>query len=327
MKSKILLIIAIIGLNTSATLSTDALPAAAQTDLARKLSGRILLRVESLGQAWYVNPSDQKKYFLGRPADALALMRQLALGVGNINFNKIPVGLLDYSGADHDSDGLPDDLEQALGTDPAKADSDNDGYDDKTEIANSYNPLGQGRIALDENLIKQLQGKILLQVESSGAAWYLNPADHKKYYLGRPEDAWQIMRRLALGITDKNLGQIAVGQLPAAEFNERRPEVPPINQGSALDQAASSIRSNDLTKAQSFFVVSMRKSIEYSLKHLGADSRLLLANILSGASLTKSNETEKIYSTKAYFSLGGYEVPLNFHVQKQADGTWLIANL
>ncbi|OGF24128.1 hypothetical protein A3H09_04190 [Candidatus Falkowbacteria bacterium RIFCSPLOWO2_12_FULL_45_13] len=324
MKSKILLIIAIIGLNTSATLSTDALPAAAQTDLARKLSGRILLRVESLGQAWYVNPSDQKKYFLGRPADALALMRQLALGVGNINFNKIPVGLLDYSGADHDSDGLPDDLEQALGTDPAKADSDNDGYDDKTEIANSYNPLGQGRIALDENLIKQLQGKILLQVESSGAAWYLNPADHKKYYLGRPEDAWQVMRSLALGITDENLEQIIIGRLAPATTT---PPQPPPAQTSALDQAASSIRSNDLTKAQSFFVVSMRKSIEYSLKHLGADSRLLLANILSGASLTKSNETEKIYSTKAYFSLGGYEVPLNFHVQKQADGTWLIANL
>src|SRR3989338_8656827 len=303
MKSKILLIIAIIGLNTSATLSTDALPAAAQTDLARKLSGRILLRVESLGQAWYVNPSDQKKYFLGRPADALALMRQLALGVGNINFNKIPVGLLDYSGADHDSDGLPDDLEQALGTDPAKADSDNDGYDDKTEIANSYNPLGQGRIALDENLIKQLQGKILLQVESSGAAWYLNPADHKKYYLGRPEDAWQVMRSLALGITDENLEQIITGRLAPATTT---PPQPPPAQTSALHQAASSIRSNDLTKAQSFFVVSMRKSIEYSLKHLGADSRLLLANILSGASLTKSNETEKIYSTKTYFSLGGY---------------------
>jgi hypothetical protein len=33
----------------------------------------------------------------------------------------------------------------------------------------------------------------------------------KAYYLGRPADAFAIMRNLGLGITDANLGKIAVG--------------------------------------------------------------------------------------------------------------------
>jgi len=43
---------------------------------------------------------------------------------------------------DGDMDGLPDDLEKRLGTDPAKADTDGDGYSDGEEVKNGYNPLG-----------------------------------------------------------------------------------------------------------------------------------------------------------------------------------------
>lgn len=315
MKLKILLIIILVGVVTT--------PAKAEDSLAKKLSGRILLQAEASGQAWYVNPSEQKRYFLGRPSDALALMRRFALGINNADLNKIPVGVLNYAGADSDGDGLADSLEQAIGTDPKKTDSDNDGYDDKTEIANGYNPLGQGRLLKDESLINRLRGKILLQVDRNGAGWYLNPADDKKYYLGNPRDAWQIMRGLALGITNQNLEQIITGQLPSPN----PPTPPPPTQASALDQAAASIRSGDSSAAKSFFVLSMRKSIEYSVDHLSAESRLLLANILSGAVMTSAGDTEKIYSTKAYFSLKDMEVPLNFHVQKQPDGQWLITNL
>jgi len=52
-----------------------------------RVRGRILLQVEDAGQAWYVNPGDQKRYFLGRPGDALAAMRRLGLGVSNSDFN------------------------------------------------------------------------------------------------------------------------------------------------------------------------------------------------------------------------------------------------
>ncbi len=330
MKSKIL-ITSIIGLSASALLGTSALPATAQGSLAQKLSGRILLQVEAKGEAWYINPTDQKRYFLGRPADAFTLMQRLALGVNNANLSKIAVGLLDYSGADDDGDGLPNNLEQAIGTDPAKTDSDNDGHEDKTEIINNYSPLGTERVAIDQSLIKQLRGKILLQVESLGAGWYLNPADNKKYYLGRPDDAFAIMRHLALGITNNNLNQITIGQPPITPPPDLPPAIPPedppVNRDSVLDQAAASIRSGNSTEVQSFFIESMRKSIEYAVEHLSAESRLLLANLLSGAKLSGSSETEKIYSNKAYFSLRGTEVSLNFRVVKQSDGSWLIANL
>ncbi len=46
---------------------------------------------------------------------------------------------------DSDGDGLPDDAERRLGTDPFDNDSDGDGYVDSDEIRNGYDPLGPGR--------------------------------------------------------------------------------------------------------------------------------------------------------------------------------------
>jgi len=51
--------------------------------------GKIFLQVESRGQAWYVNPSDGKRYFLARPADAFAIMRLLGIGIANNDFSKL----------------------------------------------------------------------------------------------------------------------------------------------------------------------------------------------------------------------------------------------
>jgi len=47
---------------------------------------------------------------------------------------------------DADGDGLPDDVEKRLGTDPKKADTDGDGYSDFDEVKNGYNPLGPGKL-------------------------------------------------------------------------------------------------------------------------------------------------------------------------------------
>lgn len=57
---------------------------------------------------------------------------------------------------------------------------------------------------------RKLSGRILIQVEAKGAAFYVNPPDLTLNYLGRPADAFQIMRTLALGISDKDLKKIAV---------------------------------------------------------------------------------------------------------------------
>ncbi len=57
-------------------------------ELSKRLSGQILLQVEKHGQAWYLEPQSKVRYFLGRPADAFAIMRYLGLGVSENNFNK-----------------------------------------------------------------------------------------------------------------------------------------------------------------------------------------------------------------------------------------------
>ncbi len=126
--------------------------------IASQLSGRIVLSVEENGEAWYINPINLRRYFLGRPSDAFSVMRQLGVGISDINFQKIA------------SAGMP--------------------------------------VSGDILLAKQLSGKIILEVEKNGEAWYINPVDLKKYYLGRPDDAFRIMRQLGLGITQQQLALI-----------------------------------------------------------------------------------------------------------------------
>lgn len=60
-------------------------------------------------------------------------------------------------------------------------------------------------------LTNKLKGKILLQVENRGEAWYVNPRDGYRYYLANGEAAYQIMKQLSLGISNKNIWQISVG--------------------------------------------------------------------------------------------------------------------
>ncbi|MBI4122030.1 MAG: hypothetical protein HY461_01730 [Parcubacteria group bacterium] len=64
-------------------------PTTGDRALRQRLSGRILLQVESHGEAWYVNPVDQKRYFLGRPADAFRVMREQGLGISNRDLGTI----------------------------------------------------------------------------------------------------------------------------------------------------------------------------------------------------------------------------------------------
>jgi len=137
-------------------LFTPALARAAS--LGQKLSGQILLDVERNGEAWYIYPENNKRYYLGRPADAFAVMRELGLGITELDFQKIAQA------------GMP--------------------------------------VAGDQSLAKKLSGKIILQVEKNGEAWYIYPKDLKKYYLGRPADAFAIMRQLGLGINREDLSMV-----------------------------------------------------------------------------------------------------------------------
>lgn len=113
-------------------------------------NGYILLQVEKNGEAWYVYPGNDSRYFLGRPADAFLIMKKLALG------------------ATHS-------------------------YITNTSIFPA-----------------RLSGMILLDVEKNGEAYYIYPKNNKKYYLGRPADAFKIMSDLGVGISNAGLTSIPI---------------------------------------------------------------------------------------------------------------------
>lgn len=115
------------------------------------LKGRILLQVESRGEAWYVNPKDGKRYYMANGNEAFRIMKTLGIGMSNKDAEKMKK---------------------------------------------------------DANFRKQLIGKILLQVESHGEAYYIS-FDGRYNYLKDGAAAYQIMRKLGLGITNSNLNKIA----------------------------------------------------------------------------------------------------------------------
>lgn len=137
-----------------------------QQNLPKKLAhlkGRILLHVQSAGEAWYVYPKTGLRTLLGRPADAFVAMRRLGIGISD------------------------NDLKRLFGT-----------------VPNSEKKL----MSMDRAMARKLAGTILLQVERNGEAYYLDPTNLTAYFLGRPADAFQVMRGRGLGITNENLSVI-----------------------------------------------------------------------------------------------------------------------
>ncbi len=294
------------------------LDAKASSPLKDKLSGYILLQVENNGEAWYVNPENKYKYFLNRPADAFSLMKNFGIGISNSDLSKIPIGII-APNQDSDADGLDDYLEKTIGTNPNQKDTDNDGYNDKSEIENNYNPNGNGALNIDEDFIKKNLGKIFLQTEKNGEAWYLNPRDKKRYFLGRPLDAWNIMRLLGLGISNKNLAQI-----PGSKITYSTPDL-------SVDLSSPNQTINGLTKAirngenvSDYFVQNLKKPINYSMKLMSDESKFMLANFFSGCSLESQEENTAIFKNEVYWQ--GNKHLIRIYLSKEGND-WLISKL
>ena len=79
------------GLTAFLAISTAA-PVQAET-VASRVSGRILLQVESHGEAWYVDPVDLRRTYLKDGATAFQLLRDKGLGITNADLAAIPIGL------------------------------------------------------------------------------------------------------------------------------------------------------------------------------------------------------------------------------------------
>lgn len=180
----------------------------------RRVEGRILLQVERRGEAWYVDPVSRNRFYLADGETAYQALKQFGLGISNADLAQLPIGQEPrFEMADTDSDGLSDVLEVSLGTRALEPDSDGDTYPDGVEVQNGYNPLGVGKLTISQPLANRLAGRILLQIENHGEAWYVNPKDNRRYYLANGQAAYQIMRYLSLGATTGDLRKINVAEL------------------------------------------------------------------------------------------------------------------
>lgn len=79
-------------------------------------------------------------------------------------------------------------------------------YNTNTKVCN-LNSTSQPNI-IDKKLSDRVKGKILLQVEDNGEAWYVNPKDSKRYYMANGDEAYNIMRNLSVGINNNNFKKL-----------------------------------------------------------------------------------------------------------------------
>jgi hypothetical protein len=162
-----------------------------------------------------------KRFYPRDGVAAYQILSRLGLGITRADINKVHVGIEPrFQEADGDADGLPGKLEEGLGTNPSATDTDGDGTSDGDEVlVKGTNPFGAGSQDYSPSLAAKLRGRIALQAQERGEAWYVYPTDGKRYYMHAPAStqdgagAYQIMRYLSLGISDADIAQIPVGEL------------------------------------------------------------------------------------------------------------------
>lgn len=211
MKLKLLISVVFICFFLFSTIKVEA------SSLPYELRGHFLIQADRAGQAWYVDPDNGLRHYLANNDSALEFLNKFGEGISNIDLAKIPIALDPrFNRSDSDGDGLDDRVERALGTDPLQADSDSDSYSDGIELSHHFNPLGKGRLAIDLDFSSSMAGRILLQIEGKGEAWYLSPVDNLRYYIGDLEDLFRIIKYLGRGILSSDLEKIADASLIAA---------------------------------------------------------------------------------------------------------------
>lgn len=146
----------------------DAKRTQSNSALNNKFKGYIMLNTEDAGKAYYISPTSKKAYYLAIPKISFQVMRGTGVGITNSNLSKIPVG-----------DSCPD------------------------YMPNCDNPSNY-----DLNFANQNKGYIFLQVEENGEAWYVYPKDGKRYFLGTPENAFEIMKNKGWGINNSDFKKL-----------------------------------------------------------------------------------------------------------------------
>ncbi|MBI4250398.1 thermonuclease family protein [Candidatus Uhrbacteria bacterium] len=181
-----------------------------------QLKGRIVLQVQQHGEAWYVNPTDGKRYFLGRPSSASVIMRELGLGISNKDFDSLKL-----------------------------------------------------------SAPRRLSGRIVLKTQDVGKAYYVYPPDRTLHYLGRPRDAFRLMRALGLGITDSDLAKIPIGENGKEFLYLVTRAVDGDTLDVSMNGATERVRAIGIDTPE---VVDLRKSVQYFGKESSETASKLLLN-------------------------------------------------
>ena len=80
-------------------------------------------------------------------------------------------------------------------------------------VADTTQMNSSSSICSSNSLASRLKGKILLQVQQHGEAWYIYPKTCRRIYMKDGAAAYEIMRYLGLGITDADLSKLASATL------------------------------------------------------------------------------------------------------------------
>ena len=66
-------------------------------------------------------------------------------------------------------------------------------------------------VKVNKTLTKSVGGKVLLQVENNGEAWFVDTKSGSKFYMKDGQTAYEMLKAFGLGITTADLEKIPVG--------------------------------------------------------------------------------------------------------------------
>lgn len=81
--------------------------------------------------------------------------------------------------------------------------------------------LDSSSVCASNALAARLRGRILLQVEKHGEAFYIHPDKCRRIYMRDGASAYRIMRKLSLGITNSDLSRVPSREFEAVPYEER----------------------------------------------------------------------------------------------------------
>jgi hypothetical protein len=162
------------------------------------------------------------------------------------------------------------------------------------------------------SLAKRLAGRILIQTQGKGEAWYVNPVTLQRVFLGRPSDAFLVMKNLGSGISNDDLNKIRV---KLGEVGMRKLSIALIANGSSTQNGIAQIKElNGKVKVEIRLAGAAIGSVQPAHVHIGNTPNL--GAVKYPLSDVKNGNSETILNVSFDQLLS--ERPLGINVHKSA---------